>query len=667
MKRRERTKDGPGKKKRDWFGWRLNLILSGLILLAGLVLARAFVLQVIESERLAALARQEYHQTITLLPSRGVIYDRNRIELALSVQVDSVYARPNQIRHKAQTAARLAPILSEKNQSILKALNRPEPFVWLKRQVGPEVAKAVRALKVEGLGVVPENRRFYPHRHLAAHLLGFAGLDAQGLEGLEKGYDRFLKGRVSRVTRMRDASGRPIYDQRAGGDEFNDGHDLVLTIDQRLQYVVERTLEQAVARHQAKGGLAVVMAPQTGEMLAASVLPDFNPNVFGRYAPEVWRNRIVTDPFEPGSTLKIVTAAAALEEGVAAPETIIDCQAGALSVGRRTIRDVHPHGRLNLCEVVAFSSNVGAAKLGLALGPKAFHRHLARFGFGRLSGIDLPGESAGLLRPPGDWRQIDTASASFGYGVAVTAVQLIAAYAAVANQGVLMRPFVVREIIDARGEVVRRFEPSKRGRAMRPHTARTLTSMLEKVVAPGGTGARAAVPGYRVAGKTGTVQKIDPASGTYSEKNHLALFVGFVPAEEPALTILVIIDEPQDSFYGGVVAAPVFAAIAQQALPLLGVSPSEDQNQLRAAAPLKTSVTKPVPASMEAEIARDLRSKRMPRLVGLSLRQALGVLSAVGLTPIIEGHGYVAEQDPPPGKGLAGLKFCRLKLKAEAS
>ena len=657
------------KKKERGYSFRLRagLVMLGLAAAAGLILVRAFDLQVLQAARLSDLAAQEYYQTITLLPSRGVIYDRHLVELAVSVQVDSVYARPGLIVHKGQTAAKLARALKMNKGEVLQSLNKKAPFVWIKRQVEPDLAAQVAALKLDGVGIFPEGRRYYPHKELAAHLLGFAGLDARGLEGLEKGYDKLLRGPVTRLTRMRDGLGRPIYDEGLDAAEIPSGHELVLTLDKRIQYLTERALARAVTKYRAKGGMAVVLNPATGEVYAAALLPTFNPNVYGRYKPYLRRNRSVTDTFEPGSSFKIFTLAAALEEGLVSPATEIDCENGAWPVGGRVVHDVHPYERLTVSQVLVRSSNIGAAKLGLALKAKRLHAHIARFGFGSPTGLDLPGESGGLLRPPGRWRTIDTASASFGQGINVTIWQLASAVGAVANEGLLMRPFVVREIRQADHRLVKRIGPLARGQAVSAQTAHRLVRMMEKVTAEGGTGTRARTPGYRVAGKTGTAQKIDPASRAYSQKDFYAIFVGFAPVIEPAIVIAVIVDEPRGSIYGGVVAAPVFAEIAGQALPLLGVPPSRPQN-LRAALEDSGPAERPapLPAFTEDEIVRAAGSRKMPRLLGLSLRQALAVVSRLGLQIQVQGSGYVFEQDPPAGQGLDQVETCRLKLRAGA-
>jgi cell division protein FtsI (penicillin-binding protein 3) len=665
VKERESQRHKPW---RDPFRLRLNFILFCLVCVAGAVMVRSFVFAALKSEPLAALARQEHHQTVTVAPSRGLIFDRHQVELAVSVQVHSIYARPGRIEDRGEAAKELAKALRMDRREIMELLSKPHPFVWLKRQVEPEIAATVVDLDLAGVGVVPEPKRFYPHRDLAAHLLGFAGVDSKGLEGLEKAYDQQLQGQSGKFSRKRDARGRIIHVENQFSEDQTRGQDLVLTIDKRIQHFTQRSLAQAVAANQARAGLALVMAPRTGEILAMAVHPDFNPNVYAASPSGVWRNRALTDPFEPGSTFKIFTLAAALEERTVTTETKFDCENGQFRVGAHVIHDTHPHKILRLPEVFAYSSNIGAAKIGLALGPQRFHRHLGRFGFGQLSGIDLPGESAGLLNPAERWQPIDTANIAFGQGVAVTAMQLAAGVGAVANRGVLMKPFVVREILGPDGRTVERRQPQPRGRAMSAATASTMLKLMEGVVDDRGTGTKARVAGYTVAGKTGTAQKLDPATGTYSNKRHQAIFVGLAPAENPELVVLVVIDEPKTSPYGGVVAAPVFATVVGEALPLLGVGPTQPE-VIKAQANLGQDLPDPprpllTPAEPQ-EINLALRQEEMPRLTGLPLRQALEVVGQMGLAPQVEGSGVVVSQSPAPGQRLKGVKSIKLRLKPE--
>ncbi len=660
--------------KKDPFRLKLAMVMFCLILAAAAVATKAFVLASLESEKLAELARSEYHQTVKVSPDRGLIYDRNGVELAVSVQVDSIYARPALVKDRAKTASALARALGMKRGEVMRILNKRQPFVWVKRLVEPPVAEKVRKLNLKGVGTTPESRRFYPHRELAAHLLGFTGVDSNGLEGLEKQYEEYLRGKGGKFDRKVDARRRPIYISGQTAATTTRGNDLVLTIDKRIQYLLERALKESVLAHKARSAMGLALVPATGEILASASVPGYNPNVFSTAPPQNRRNRIVTDPFEPGSTFKIFTLAAALDAGLVHPGMTIDCENGKYRIGANTIHDTKPHGKLTVREVLKLSSNIGAAKIGLALGPQRLHRRLTEFGFGRMGGVDLPGESRGLLSRPERWSRIDTANISFGQGVAVTAVQLAAAVGAVANRGLMMKPYLVREILGPEGGTVKKIRPRALGRVMNPDTASTLVRMMEGVVSEDGTGSRARISGFRVAGKTGTAQKLDPVKGTYSNDHHLAVFVGLVPADKPALVLLVVVDEPQDSPFGGVVAAPVFASVAEQALPLMGVASRESKRRWakilqdgKEARNNQERIAAGPAVQTRSGLKNGKRSRRMPRLVGLSMRDAVRVAANLGLRPQVEGSGRVVWQSPASGRDLKGVDSCRLVLKAEAS
>ena len=475
-----------GASKKDPFRLKLVMVMFCLVLGAASVVTKAFVLASLESDKLAELARSEYHQTVKVSPDRGLIYDRNGEELAVSVQVDSIHARPGLIKDRAGTASSLAKILGMDRRAVMRILNKRQPFVWVKRLVEPQVSGRIREMNLKGVGITPESRRFYPHRQLAAHLLGFTGIDSNGLEGLEKQYEEFLKGKGGKFDRKVDARRRPIYISGEAPTTTTKGNDLVLTLDKRIQYLLERSLKDAVRSHQARSGMGLALVPATGEILASAAVPGYNPNAFSSAPPQNRRNRIITDPFEPGSTFKIFTLAAALEAGIVNSNTLIDCENGKYAIGANTIHDTKPHRKLKLDDVLKLSSNIGAAKIGLALGPKRIHRALTDFGFGKTTGVDLPGESRGLLSQPERWTRIDTANIAFGQGVAVTAVQLAAAVGAVANKGLLMRPYLVKEIIGPKGETLKRISPRPVGRVMSPATAAKLVKMMERVVEEGG-------------------------------------------------------------------------------------------------------------------------------------------------------------------------------------
>lgn len=548
-----------------WFG--------GLVAVAG----RVAYLQTPGFDALRDLGRRQRVETVTLSASRGRIYDRTGRELAANVVRDSVYAVPRAVRDPEDFARRVAPVLGVPPSAVLERVRRGGYFVWLARQVSPQTALRLRRLGLDGeLGFEPEERRLYPAGSLAAHVLGFTGVDNQGLAGLELRYDDVLRGRPAQVVRVRDALGREILEGRRVLDPGRRGADLILALDSVVQHVVERELDRTVREHRARGGTAVVMDVHTGELLAVASVPSFDPNRVPD-APEVWRNRAL-EPYEPGSTLKLAVLAAALEAGVAGPGTRFFCPGSLRIPGGYTVRDAHgeAHGRVTLADVVRLSCNVAAAQVGAALGPERLYRYLRRFGFGRPTGVDLPGEPEGILRPASQWSGSDPYVVGIGQGVAITPLQLVRFVAAVANGGFLVRPRVVAAIRHPEGEL-RPVVPGERVRVLSPAVAQKLLRMMERTVTDG-TGTAAAVQGYRVAGKTGTAQKPSPLGG-YESGRYVASFVGVVPSDRPRLALLVLVDEPRGAYYGGVVAAPAFSRMASQALWVLGVPPSEDVPQ----------------------------------------------------------------------------------------
>ncbi len=558
------------------------LVIGFLFLLSYLVvLGRSFQLQVLRSETLRGRAERQQRKFTLSTPRRGRIFDREGQELAVSVAVDSIYAQPRKIFDRSAVARQLSPILRIPRRELLNKLSPERPFVWLSRRISPSQSLKIKALDLKGIGFIQENKRFYPNRTLAGHLLGFAGLDSQGLEGLELKYDHLIKGEPELFLTERDARGHTIFPRGGNLLRSSEGNDLYLTIHKGIQYIAERELKKAVLATRAKSGVVVVTNPLTGEVLALALQPEFNPNCFWRYQPSLWRNRAITDSFEPGSTFKVFLLAAAIEEAVAQPKDLFFCEKGSYEIGGNTIHDPREYGWLSLEQIIHFSSNIGASKIGEKLGKEKFYQYITAFGFGEKTGIDLPGEISGLVRPPRSWFQMGVRTISFGQGISLSPLQLISALGAIANGGRLMRPFVVKKIIDPRGTVIHTTKPRVIRRVISPKTARIVTKILTGVVKKNATGWRAALKGYEVAGKTGTAQKADIINGGYSEDRLLGSFMGFVPAKEPELAILVIIDEPQGKANGGLVAAPVFKRIAEKTLLILGAPPTTQITDFR--------------------------------------------------------------------------------------
>jgi cell division protein FtsI (penicillin-binding protein 3) len=547
-----------------------------------LVALRLVYLQVFERSRLTARAERQQEQVVVLEPKRGTIFDRRGRELAVSLDVDSVYGIPSKTDNPRELSRQLSRILRQDPRRIERKLAGDRHFVWLSRKVDPAKAAKVKELGSEEVRLRSETRRFYPKKALAGPVLGFTGVDNQGLEGLERAYDKMLRGVNGWVLAEKDAMGRMVF---PGGPGFQfkmpkQGHDVILTIDEVIQHIAEKELDAALVSSRAKGGVCVVMSPQTGEVLALSVRtngyghPAFNPNEPQRYKPAEWRNRAVTDSFEPGSIFKPFLAAAALEEKVVHPLERFDCSAGSIQVADRVIKDAHENGVLTFTDVIAQSSNVGTIKVALRLGKDRFYKYITAFGFGRKTGVDIPGEVSGLLRDSRLWSGVSIGSIAIGQEVGVTPLQMASAYCALANGGTLMKPYIVSEIVDHGGEAGKKFKPQPVGRVISEETCASVIRMLRRVVELG-TGQQAKPGGYSAAGKTGTAQKIDQRTGGYSKKDYVSSFVGFAPANSPRLVILVMIDTPEGAIYGGTVAAPVFRAVAEQSLAYLQTPPDD--------------------------------------------------------------------------------------------
>ena len=563
------------KRAREWR--RLVLVGGGLALLFAVVGGRAGQLTVLHGQRLAWLARQQQQRQVSLVPRRGPIVDRGGEPLALTVDAESLYVDPHLFDGGSANVARLARVLdlseSDLRHKVSSASASGGSFVWLKRLATPKEAAAVMAVGAPGVGTIVERRRVYPRAPLAAHVLGFAGVDAQGLEGVERQYDALIRPPVREILEMeRDARGRAILMGGVENEEDPVGARVETTIDATVQAVAERELARGVATAGAAGGTAIVLDPWTGAVLALANAPSFDPNNVSVSNASARRNRAVTDMYEPGSTLKVMLTAAALDQGVVAPQQRIFCENGRYRVGRNVIHDHHPREWLTVAEVLWFSSNIGAAKIGAALGVERLHGYLSAFGFASRTGIALPGEAAGRMRPAARWRPIDLATASFGQGVTVTPLQLAGAFSVIANGGELFRPYVVSKVVGPDGQVLLQQGPEKVRRVIRPDTAKVIQGLLRGAVDDeDGTGRLARIPGVTVAGKTGTSQKVDPGTGRYSARARVASFAGFVPADAPRFVIVVVIDEPAKSQYGGVVAAPVFREIAAATLGRAGI------------------------------------------------------------------------------------------------
>jgi cell division protein FtsI (penicillin-binding protein 3) len=637
---------------------------------------RLVYLQVFQRADYQTVADRAHQQEVKVPARRGEILDRNGRVLAFSVDADTIFAVPSAIKDVAGTIDAVCGALGDcsapDRKLLAERLRQKSPFKYVRRQVTAaqkdRVEKVVKRLNLPGIGFRTDPQRAYPNGELAAHVLGFVGVDdrgdtdSKGLEGIENTYDAQIAGTPGEMLLQVDALNH-VW-SRIGTPPAN-GQTLELTIDEVLQHIAERELEAGVAANRAAGGCVIVMDPATAGILALASAPSFNPNAFGEFEEKDRRNRCVQDLYEPGSTFKVVTASAAIEEGVMRPGDLVDVSAGRIKIGSsRVVEDTHPAGVLSFSDVIIKSSNVGAIKVGFRLGAERLGRYVYRFGFGQKLSRDFPGESRGIVWSPNAWTDDALASVSMGYQIAVTALQMATAVSAVANGGALMEPHVVRALIkdNVRMEVPRR----RIGVAIAPDTAAELTTMMEGVVEHG-TATAAQLSGFSVAGKTGTAAKL--VNGVYSRTDYNSSFVGFVPSRAPLVTILVMIDTPRAGpIYGGAVAAPIFKRIADQMLQHLGASPSinplpavlvshrQEAPEVRTAAPAEAAREPAAPAG----IADD--PDAMPDLLGLGLREAIRVLARFGVSPRVTGAGVVIAQDPSPGASLEPGATCRLVL-----
>jgi cell division protein FtsI (penicillin-binding protein 3) len=620
--------------------------------------ARLVYLQVARHADLLARAERQQMRTIAAPAERGDLIDRKGHVLATSVDADSIYAVPSEIDDAAEATAQLCGALGDcgarERQTLLERLRQQRAFAYVRRQVSPEAARRVAALNLAGIGFVKESRRFYPNKQLAAHLLGYVGIDNVGLGGIESAYDSQIRGKPGTVLIQTDA-------RRHAFSRFERpptaGATLELTIDEYLQHVAERELQAGVRANRASGGSAVIMNPRTGEILAIANEPTFNPNVYRDFDEVERRNRAVQDLYEPGSTFKVVTASAALEDRVMPIDALIDTSPGQIRIGSRVVREAsgHDYGVLSFTDVFVKSSNVGAIKIGFRIGTDRLSQFLQRFGFGHPVSPDFPGESPGIVWDAASWTESALASVSMGYQVGVTPLQMLAAVSSIANRGELVEPRAVRAVYrDNRRYSV---EPRVVRRTVTPETADLLTTIMEGVVERG-TARAAQIDGYSIAGKTGTAAKL--VGGRYSRSDYNASFVGFLPSRDPAVAIIVVIDSPHAGpTTGGAVSAPIFKRIAQAALIHLGIPPTiEAARQVLVRA-------EPEPQPPERPVVA-LAGQGVPGVVpdvrGMSAREAVRTLVGLGLVTHVLGSGLVASQEPAPGSPLDAETACRLYL-----
>ncbi len=647
---------------------RIALLAVLLTAGAGAIVYRAWDLQVVRADKLGRMAEEQYLRDIRLAPKRGTIYDRNGAELAVSVDSDSVWANPRALKRgqvdPARAAARLGRLLEVDPGVIARRLASNRHFVWIKRRVSPRQAAAVIALRIPGVSLLPEARRFYPNRELAAHLLGYVDIDGKGIAGLELKLNDRLRGSSEAVPAIHDSRGSVVFSEHLLDDRAAHGDDIYLTIDKAIQHAAEKELELAIRTFEARAGSVVAIEPRTGELLAMADYPTFNPNNPAASPSYHRRNRAITDRFEPGSTTKAFTVAGALALGAIKPDQRIDCEEGVMNVADHQIHDLRKWEELTPSQILAYSSNIGTAKIGMAMGKAALYRTLRRFGFGEPTGLPLPGETGGILHHHKRWYEMDAATVAFGQGMSVSAVQLAYAAGAIANRGRLMEPILIKRVTDGTGRTVQEAVPRVRRRAVPAWAARLVADMMTGVTGERGTGRAAAIDGYLVAGKTGTAQKADYVNGGYAEGKWVSSFVGFVPVNDPELLVVAMVDEPVIAHHGGTVASPVFRRVAETALRNMGVAARGERRALseiirsramqrkKAAQQAVANGAKGSAAEAEPEALPPLGADevRVPDLTGLAARPALVAARDAELELQLQGSGRVVRQSPPAGR-----------------
>ena len=613
---------------------RIKFVCSIILLLFLAIALKAFELQVINRDLAIDIGTRQHKTLFTLLSRRGKILDINNKELAMNVDTQSIYLRPKNITEPDVFVAELSAALSIPEEELRNAVISDRSFKWIKRLADNETAAKIKSLNIKGVGFLKEPKRFYPNIHLAGQLIGFTDVDSKGIEGLEYYYDDILAGKAGEIVAKKDGHGREIIVEPDELDPGTSGNDIVLTIDSNIQYIVEQELKSGVEKSQGSKGIAALMNPETGAVLAMASYPFLDINNKGDYPEITQRNLPIWYSFEPGSTLKIFLVTAALEENKVLPSTTFDCLGGRRKVGNTVINDLKPYRELTISDIIKLSSNVCASLLAEELGKELYYDYLSKFGYGVKTRIDMPGESTGKLIHYRLWGPVELATHSFGQGISVTAIQLATALSAIANGGFLMKPYIVQRIIGRNGSNYKEIKPFVVRKVLSYDTTQAATKMLEGVTTRGGSGTKAAVPGYRIAGKTGTAQVANPKTGGYYSERTIASFIGFAPADDPKITLVVIVEDPKTNPYGGVVAAPIFKAISEKVLFYMGVPPTRSYAQ----------------------------TKIMPNLKGLSARDILKWAEREGVEVKLTGSGYATSHQPGVGERITDDTVCRINL-----
>jgi len=689
-----------GEESRKRLIMRLFAVGGFFAVCFGVLISRAVFFHLKDNSEIERVAMRQYRTAVKKSTERGKILDAAGRELAINIPAESVFADPRFVKDCQGTASTLASILKLDRQKLLESMMSNRKFVWLKRKVTPEEARFVAEAKLAGIFLMNENSRTYPNNELAAPVLGAVGVDSEGLAGIEFQYDDTLRVSNVRNSYKRDARGH-LYLSPSAADEIQKPSHIELTIDKTIQYVAERELSAAVANTRAKSGAAIVINAENGDVLAMATVPAFNPNQIQKYSVEHWKNRVIADAYEPGSTFKAVVIASALDKGVVSPEQVFDCGMGKLVVGKDIVRDAHPHGRLSVADIIKVSSNIGAARVEARLGKEHVARALRSFGFGEASGIDLPGEAVGIFSDPKTWSEVQFVTIAFGQGISTTPIQMALAFASIANGGELLSPHIVKRIVGPDGNVMYERKKEVRGVTIRSETAALMRQLLGRVVEKGGTGMLAASQEYPVAGKTGTAQKAG-SNGGYVDGKYYASFIGFAPTDAPRIVVYVGIDEPKGYYYGGQVAAPVFRQIVDETFHYLSVPTQKDIIVASAAPDAAALAEGPMPYENKehslspaiepssvslheieapgagdagqsdaehhhSEVARFVSGGqemwKIPDFSGLTMRD---VLESSGFSKIVlkfVGSGIAVKQHPPAGSVVTSGAECTVEFK----
>lgn len=632
---------------------RIYLPFIFIFLILGVLEARLYYLQILCHSKFSEQAKKEQENIISVSPKRGIIYDRHMKKLALNIPSYSLYASPLKISYPEKVAKKLSPTLKEKSSEILSQLKKKKNFVWLKRKLSLAEKRKIEKLHLTGIGFIEEVKRFYPEKNLASHLLGFVGVDNQGLAGLEYFYDKKLRGKKGYFLVNKDALGFTIPFATKIIQPSSPGKDIILTIDSNIQSIVEEEISRTLKLTNAKSVEALFMDPQTGEILASASKPNYDPNLFSHYSSSERKNKIIQSLYEPGSTFKCFTSAALLKEKLVSLGENIPCD-GPLHLADHTFYDWKRFkGNLSFIQVIQHSSDIGMIKVAQRMNKDLFYKYIRLFGFGTKTGIDFPGEEKGIVRPPSQWSLIDLPCISIGQGIAVTPLQMVTNFCALINGGKLLKPYLVKYISSPEGKVIEKNEPQIKRKVISSSTSQKIRELLRKVV-EGGTGMKAKVEGYSLGGKTGTAQIPAPDKRGYLANKYIASFIGFAPADSPRIAGIVIIKEPAGVYWGGEIAAPLFGRILRRVLPYLNILPSK--SLLRVAKgeyPFKN------------EEKRTFSSQVMPDLSKLTMREVIKIFSRIkdkDLQIYFSGSGILVSQYPLPGKKIKDKEKIFLKF-----